>query len=213
MMHLSEVMLFADDTKIYKTFDPEDCEAAIDELNRDLAAIVAYSKRSSLTLNPSKSEAILFAPKTKILKSLQTEVKELKSLIDKRASTSESFHFEEVVQEVFHRNQRKNNLIIYGVQENQSLQTSADKNQNFDKNQAKQVLEALSYVGDTGVLKPVRLGRYDPTKSSSRPLKIRLEDEVGVSSYLMLNLKLKCDRGHSRNYTHYFYTNREEKES
>nr|CAI5862155.1 unnamed protein product [Callosobruchus analis] len=67
MMHSSEVMLFADDTQIYKTFDPEDCEAAIDELNRDLAAIVAYSKRSSLTLNPSKSKAILFAPKTKIL--------------------------------------------------------------------------------------------------------------------------------------------------
>nr|CAI5856982.1 unnamed protein product [Callosobruchus analis] len=62
-----------------------------------------------------------------LIMSLQTEVKELKALIDKQASTSQSFHFEEVVQEVFDRNQRKNNLIIYGVQENQSLQTSADR--------------------------------------------------------------------------------------
>nr|CAI5867924.1 unnamed protein product [Callosobruchus analis] len=84
------------------------------------------------------------------------EVMELKALIDKQASTSESFHFEEVVQEVFDGYQRKNNLIIFGIQENQSLQTSADR-QNSDKNQT--ALEALSYVGDTGVLKPVRLGR------------------------------------------------------
>nr|CAI5830325.1 unnamed protein product [Callosobruchus analis] len=118
--------------------------------------------------------------------SLQTEVKELKALIDKQASRDESFHFEEVVQEVFDRHEGKNHLIIYGVQENQSLQTSADR-QNFDKNQAKRVLETLSYIGDTGVLKPVRLGRYDPTKSPSRLLKIRLEDE-GDAEYEVIAL-------------------------
>nr|CAI5830323.1 unnamed protein product [Callosobruchus analis] len=73
----------------------------------------------------------------------KTEVKELKALIDKQASTDESFHFEEVVQEVFDRHEGKNHLIIYGVQENQSLQTSADR-QNFDKNQAKRNARGLN---------------------------------------------------------------------
>nr|CAI5851494.1 unnamed protein product [Callosobruchus analis] len=114
-----------------------------------------------------------------LIMSLQSELKELRSVIDKQKVTSETLNFEEVVQEVFDREQRKNNLIIYGIKENNSIQIPTER-QNFDKNQVRRVLEVLSYGGDTALIKPIRLGRYDPTKSAPRPIKIRIEDERAV---------------------------------
>nr|CAI5858130.1 unnamed protein product [Callosobruchus analis] len=111
--------------------------------------------------------------------SLQGELKELKTSIEKHKPQTDSFSYEEVVQEVFDRNQRMCNLVIFGVQEDQSLRTARER-QTFDSNKVKRILEVLSYEGESNSVKPIRLGKFDATKRYPRPLKIKLDDENTV---------------------------------
>nr|CAI5867933.1 unnamed protein product [Callosobruchus analis] len=111
--------------------------------------------------------------------SLQGELKELKASIEKHKPQTDSFSYEEVVQEVFDRNQRKRNLVIFGVQEDQPLRTARERH-TFDSNKVKRILEVLSYEGESNSIKPIRLGKFDATKRYSRPLKIKLDDKSTV---------------------------------
>nr|CAI5843236.1 unnamed protein product [Callosobruchus analis] len=108
--------------------------------------------------------------------SLQGELKELKTSIEKHKPQTDSFSYEErCLIEI----KRMCNLVIFGVQEDQSLRTARER-QTFDSNKVKRILEVLSYEGESNSVKPIRLGKFDATKRYPRPLKIKLDDENTV---------------------------------
>lgn len=53
---------YADDTQVYLNFSKSEALQAITNINNDLESLHAYSIRSSLMLNPSKSTVIYFGP-------------------------------------------------------------------------------------------------------------------------------------------------------
>lgn len=111
-----------------------------------------------------------------IIISLKKEVAELKSTLGDKQFGNDTANFEEVVQEVSERQVRRKNLILFKVRDPENASSSSER-QEQDK---LKVLSILSYLmPDTNFanINPVRLGRFDPTKSSPRPIKIRLEDE------------------------------------
>lgn len=92
----SIVQLFADDTQILHYFDSSEIHTANTLVNNDLRSIFEYSKEHNLSINPSKTKAVLFCSKTKrtfvensleleldgIKIPLSTEVKNLGLVID-----------------------------------------------------------------------------------------------------------------------------------
>lgn len=54
---------YADDTQIYMSFAESQLQQAIDKINSDLSAIYNMSQKYCLTINPTKSQIILFGPK------------------------------------------------------------------------------------------------------------------------------------------------------
>ena len=79
--------LYADDVQIYLSTTPAHLHQAIDKVNQDLDHIVTWSKNHGMRINPSKSQAILFASK-KILSRIDSET--LPSLLI--GTTPISFH-------------------------------------------------------------------------------------------------------------------------
>lgn len=59
---------YADDTQLYISFRPEDILGANETINKDLQTIMEVSSAHNLRLNPSKSSAILFGSRSKILR-------------------------------------------------------------------------------------------------------------------------------------------------
>lgn len=57
---------YADDTQVYYTFDATNLDAACEAVNSDLNLLVDLSKQYCLTINPSKSKAMLFGRKVRI---------------------------------------------------------------------------------------------------------------------------------------------------
>lgn len=51
---------YADDTQIYHSFDYSNINASLEQVNRDISALVDMSKKHSLQINPSKSCIIVF---------------------------------------------------------------------------------------------------------------------------------------------------------
>lgn len=128
-----------------------------------------------------------------VIVALQEEIKVLKLSVStvppSTAASASLFQTEKVIQEVSERNKRKCNIIIYGrselINKNKTEQSEADTV--F----VKDVLTALN-IGDLGYLKPIRLGKYDPTKQDRRrPIKITLSSEEDVVSVLRASKSLK----------------------
>nr|CAI5819237.1 unnamed protein product [Callosobruchus analis] len=97
---------------------------------------------------------------------LFAEVERLKNLVGDLPCTSAQFNFEEVVKETEERNSRKQNLIVYGLPENN---LSKHEQETQDDNNIKKMLEVLSSDARLTV-KPIRLGKFDPTRPKPRPL-------------------------------------------
>lgn len=105
---------------------------------------------------------------------LQKEIADFKNL--KVNNKLEDFQFEEIIHEIQEREKRKHNLIIYGVKE--------EPNQNSEERLTQEhlhITDMFSAVSvDSDVTKLTRLGAYDPSKRSPRPLKITLRKEEDV---------------------------------
>lgn len=104
---------------------------------------------------------------------LKNEVSELKKVNMSTARDVLSDEvFEEILLETRERERRRCNLIIFGITEDNS-KSKSDRVE-ADKAVCVSVLEHLS-VEYRGV--PSRLGRFDPSKSSPRPVKVTLDNE------------------------------------
>ena len=56
-----KIMQYADDTQLYVSFKPQNYSSIETDLNKDLSSIFDYAEGNSLSLNPNKSQALLFS--------------------------------------------------------------------------------------------------------------------------------------------------------
>lgn len=133
-----------------------------------------------------------------IMSSLKAEVESLNTRVAESDATNcfRGFQFEEVIQEATERINRKQNLIIYGIPEQSSSIPS--ERQTRDTTAVKDVLAHLSPNIDIDNIKPVRLGKYDSTRDSSRAIKIRLNEERAVYQLLGKAKNLKDSARYAR---------------
>ncbi|GJQ76674.1 hypothetical protein Trydic_g15530 [Trypoxylus dichotomus] len=122
---------------------------------------------------------------TSLVHDLQNEIKELKK---KTASGMDMdiFDREAVIQEVMDREWRTESIMFFNVPE----ETSGDKNCQVadDVVTCKNILSTL-----TGPIRPIRLGRYDPSKSNrKRPIKITPRSNGQVNRAIRNYKHLKC---------------------
>ena len=96
---------------------------------------------------------------------------------------------EKVIQEVAERDKRKNNIIIFGCEENSA---SAKDQENADKDHLPNILQTLNITEDN--LSFYRLGKFDPSKSNRRPIKILLSSVDKVSVALRNAYKLRTSQ-------------------
>ena len=87
------------------------------------------------------------------------------------------------------RNQRKHNVVLFGVQEDEDLQIGAD-NANDDEGKCKTLLE---YIGcmDVKIMDAFRLGKVNPeTPEKPRPIKIVFSEKRMAFDVLSKTSKL-----------------------
>lgn len=115
------------------------------------------------------------------------------------ANNSFNFNMEEVIQEINDRNDRKCNLIIYGLPEASNLNNGDNGSQNSLTAQVEDITRFLAPAIDSSnfVDGPIRLGRYDPSKPNPRPIKVKLSSEKVLISVLRNAKNLRGSRlGH-----------------
>nr|CAH7765863.1 unnamed protein product [Callosobruchus chinensis] len=111
--------------------------------------------------------------------SLQTEVRAISS--GDKDMTLSDMQFEQVVQEVFERQNRRNNVIVFGLKEHGETA--------LDKAEVAKVLSHLSQsVTITGIY---RIGKLDKDRRSPRPVKVTLGDSGQVSALIKKSASLK----------------------
>lgn len=118
---------------------------------------------------------------------LKNEISELKqqTLLVKDAPLDDGA-YEEIIQEIRERENRKANVILYGVAE--SLSNSRNERNSEDFGEAKKVLGQLSVDCDFSCS---RLGIFDASKPTPRPLRLKLTSMQYVGSILRNAKKLK----------------------
>lgn len=93
---------------------------------------------------------------------------------------------ETIIQEVYERHKRRKNIIFYGITENQGGRYA-----NEDNNKVKSVLNFLEVNSTEWDIKPMRLGRINPSTQRPRPIKLVLSSEEDVHCILRKASKLK----------------------
>lgn len=137
-------------------------------------------------------------------RSIGNEIKDLKALIIKLVGEVEKLKlpsaaplnldnaiYEEMTSEITDRLNRKKNLLIYGVPE-QNQQASSDDRILADKRVVTDILGVVKPGTCSDYIKPVRLGKFD--KNKSRPIKIELNNEQEVVNIIRNVKKLKNSR-------------------
>lgn len=108
-----------------------------------------------------------------LITTLQQEIASLKAQIANNKTISDtpaSFSMEEVISEIENRNLRKSNLVIFGIQEDNSLTTEQRKE--YDETFVTKVFKHLLPESDFAINHNFRLGKFDSTKNTSRPTKV-----------------------------------------
>lgn len=122
-----------------------------------------------------------------VVASLRDEIKTLKSTIDSRSNTDSLLEMEKIIQEVGERDRRKCNIVIHGRDEAGS---SAREQSDMDSKFVKDLFTQLSV--DEVEIKPVRLGKFDVTKSNRRrPIRVTLSSKSAASAVLNNFRKLR----------------------
>lgn len=62
-IHKCKLHLYANDTQIYHSFSPKDCDLALLDINEDISSIVKWSNEHSLSINPKKTSVLIFGPR------------------------------------------------------------------------------------------------------------------------------------------------------
>lgn len=135
-----------------------------------------------------------------LINNLQEEIRDLKAkcsmLIDSRDSSRKPSNImfgEDISNEVYERNKRSRNIIIYGSHE------SGTAKQDQINSQLDNVI-VQNLMGEVGIqceqIKPIRLGRFEPTKEQRlRPIRITLSSPDDVHK---TPRKFKTIRNYSR---------------
>lgn len=118
--------------------------------------------------------------------SLQNEIKSIASKESK--DTVGDSQFEEIVQEVVERQNRRNNIIIFGMEEQTNL-TKEDRI-NAEKADVSRIFTHL--IPNIKTMSNVRrLGKYDAGRSTPRPVKVTLASSEQVFALLKKSGSLK----------------------
>lgn len=124
-----------------------------------------------------------------IILKLKEEVSTLSQRLDANPKPiSEVSNFEEIIQEVTERENRKCNIIFFGVDE--IIASNKDERISQEKDIINNVFSYLSVDIDMEIT-PVRLGKYDRSRSNPRPIKIKLEDTQSVYNVMRLAKNLR----------------------
>ncbi|KAJ3650319.1 hypothetical protein Zmor_022014 [Zophobas morio] len=116
----------------------------------------------------------------KMRQSFQDEINNLKSTLSSKTASSNSVEFEEIVHEVFERQQKQNNVIIFGIPENTEPAQTAEERQNKDVAVVSEILKIVKANNEPQTSQIKRLGRYNKNNARSRPIKICLNSRNDV---------------------------------
>nr|CAI5838551.1 unnamed protein product [Callosobruchus analis] len=117
--------------------------------------------------------------------SLQNQIKSI-TTNNTSANVSQS-QFEDIVQEVFERENRKCNVIIFGMRE----QEAADKNDRHALEKT-DVMKVVTHVSSSVTVNSIRrIGRYDSSRTTGRPVKVTLTSPEEVHELLRKTPNLK----------------------
>lgn len=107
---------------------------------------------------------------------LQEDIRTLKAASVNDAPNS-LINTEEIIQEVIERDRRKTNVIVYGISE--TLNLSKTEQRSADSECLRGIFRTIDF--DTEDVVPLRLGKYDSSKTSSkRPIKLTFSSESVV---------------------------------
>lgn len=118
-----------------------------------------------------------------LINNLQDEIRDLKvrfaALADNRAATATTSNIlagEDIINEIYERNKRSRNIILYG-----SLESGTSKQEQTKLDSV--LMQGL--LGEIGIqsdeIKPIRLGKFDTTREQlSRPIRITLSSSDDV---------------------------------
>ena len=123
----------------------------------------------------------------KLRSDFEAQLKDLKSSVNTTTS-SPAHNFEEIVNEVAERQNRKQNLIMFGVDE-QPNELNVNQATEQDRSSVNNVLNQIIPDYNIDNLKIHRIGRRSDTRA--RPIKITLNDEREVLQFIRNAKKLK----------------------
>ncbi|KAJ3645085.1 hypothetical protein Zmor_022772 [Zophobas morio] len=139
---------------------------------------------NSTNANASKCKCCEIIPELKIIiDKLSQSVELLKNQLSRVKETPSAIEFEEVVQEVTDRQIRKSNLIMFGVPEQASKMSSADRKVS-DESYVNNFLFQFGETSDIISSKCNRIGRFEPTRAAPRPMRVYLENGEQVVKLL-----------------------------
>ncbi|KAJ3660015.1 hypothetical protein Zmor_011672 [Zophobas morio] len=133
-----------------------------------------------------------FDTKLNNLKSqFEVQLMDLKKLIDQPKpdpSSKSNDNFEEVVFEVIERQKRKNNIVIFGLEE--PIRNDGEHTSN-DQLEVLNILKEINPNCDGNSLKILRLGRFNKDNPRARPVKVIFNNEFDATYYLKNSKKIK----------------------
>lgn len=126
-----------------------------------------------------------------IIMKLQEDISNLKVDLGATAAPQISDdRFEDIIREINDRNKRRNNLIVFGVPE-QNQELPNNERVSKEKSEVTDILKAI--VPEFNItIKPERLGKYSPGKN--RPIKISFHSEKQVCDFVYNGKKIKNGR-------------------
>lgn len=128
-----------------------------------------------------------------LILNLQQEIVGLKAElnVNLKSSAIDDEMFENIIQEVNDRNNRKTNIVIFGIPE-QSPEVPPEVRIANDKREVKEILHVVDLDLNSTDLDQVRVGKFMPGKS--RPIKINVGNERQVATVIRNAKSLKTSR-------------------
>ena len=126
----------------------------------------------------------------------ELKLNELKASLTEKQQCSGSTNFEDVVQEIYERQKRKQNIVMFNVPE--TLDVSFENQKEQDRIKVTNILNAINPNVSTNEIRIQRLGRLDPVNPKSRVIKVTLNQENDVH-VIIKNVKALKNNEHFRN--------------
>nr|CAI5841176.1 unnamed protein product [Callosobruchus analis] len=119
---------------------------------------------------------------------LRSEIKLISERVNSSNTSLSNAEFEEVVQEVFERQNRKCNIIIFGLKEQDGLKGDKLASEKAD------VVKVVTHISQAVTVTDIRrIGKYDPSRPATkpRPIKVSLPSAEQVLELIKKSPALK----------------------